>query len=76
MGMSEITIADRIRGRSVERHIKTSDWAKLFKVTARTWQYWLREPEKITIGQLRVIAARLDTSVAALLGEADEKRNG
>ena len=73
--MSEITVADRIRGRSVERHIKTRDWAKLFRVTERTWQYWLRSPENITIGQLRVIAARLDTSVAALLGESNEESN-
>ena len=73
--MSEITVADRIRGRSVERHIKTHDWAKLFKITDRTWQYWLREPEKITIGNMRVIAARLDTSVSTLLGETNEDRD-
>jgi hypothetical protein len=68
----DMTIADRIRGRSVERHIKTRDWAKLFKVTERTWQYWLSEPENITIGRLRVIASRLDTTPAVLIGENDE----
>lgn len=67
--MSEISIADRIRGKSLERHIQTRDWAKLFQVTDRTWQYWLREPEKISIGRLKVIAARLDMSVGELVGE-------
>lgn len=65
----EITVADRIRGRSVENHIRTKDWAKLFKVTERTWQNWMAEPENITVGRMRVIAERLDTTVAVLMGE-------
>jgi hypothetical protein len=69
--MSEITLADRIKGRSVERHIRSRDWAKLFGITERSWQYWLKEPENITIGRMRVIAARLDTTVAALVGEEE-----
>lgn len=65
-----MTVADRIRGRSTERHIRTKDWAKLFKVTERTWQNWMAEPEKnFSIGKMRVIAARLDTTVSALMGE-------
>lgn len=71
--MREPTIADRIRGKSVERHVKTSDWAKLFKVTGRTWQNWLSEPENISIGRLQVIASRLDTSVSVLIGEKHEE---
>lgn len=67
--MREITLADRIKGKSVERHIKSRDWAKLFGVTERSWQYWLKKPEDITVGRLMVIAARLDTTVAELLGE-------
>lgn len=51
----EITVADRIRGRSVENHIRTKDWAKLFKITERTWQNWMAEPENITeIGRAHV----------------------
>lgn len=70
--MREKTVADRIRGRSVENHVRTSDWAKLFKVTERTWQNWMAEPEKyFSIGKMRVIAARLDTTVAVLLGETE-----
>lgn len=65
----EITVADRIRGRSVENHIRTKDWAKLFKITERTWQNWMAEPENITVGRMRVIADRLDTTVAVLMGE-------
>lgn len=64
-----MTVADRIRGRSVERHIKTKDWAKLFKVTPRTWQNWLAEPENMPIGRLRVIAARLGVNTSELLGD-------
>lgn len=64
-----MTVADRIRGRSVERHIKTRDWAKLFKVSERTWQNWLADPECIPIGRLRVIAARLGVEVIELLGD-------
>lgn len=67
--MREITLADRIKGKSVERHIKSRDWAKLFGVTERSWQYWLKKPEDITVGRLMVIAARLDTTVSELLGE-------
>lgn len=67
--MREKTVADRIRGRSVENHIRTRDWAKLFKVTERTWQNWMAESENIPIGRMRVIAARLDTTVAVLMGE-------
>lgn len=66
-----MNLSDRIRGRSVERHIRSRDWAKLFKVTERTWQYWLKEPENITIGRLRVIAAKLDTTPAELMGETE-----
>ena len=66
------TVADRIKGRSVENHIKTRDWAKLFHVTERTWQNWMAEPEDIPIGRLRVIAARLGTTPAVLIGENDE----
>lgn len=66
-----MSVADRIRGRSVEQHIKTRDWAKLFKVSDRTWQNWLAEPENITIGRLRVIAAKLGTSPADLMGETE-----
>ena len=66
-----MTVGDRIRGRSVERHIKTGEWAKLFKISPRTWQNWLNEPENITIGRLRVIAARLDTTPAILMGEEE-----
>ena len=64
-----MTIADRIRGRSVERHIQTRDWAKFFKVSTRTWQNWLSEPENIPIGRLRVIAARLGVNITELLGD-------
>lgn len=64
-----MTVADRIRGRSVERHIQTRDWAKLFRVTPRTWQNWLSEPENIPIGRLRVIAAKLGVNITELLGE-------
>lgn len=64
-----MNIADRIRGRSVERHIKTKDWAKLFKISPRTWQNWLANPENISIGKLQVIAAKLNTTVSVLLGE-------
>lgn len=64
-----MTVADRIRGRSVERHIRTKDWAKLFKVTERTWQNWLAEPENIPIGRMRVISARLGVNISELLGE-------
>lgn len=64
-----MTVADRIRGRSAERHIRTRDWAKFFKVTERTWQNWLSEPESIPIGRLRVIAARLDVNIIELLGD-------
>lgn len=67
-----MTVADRIRGRSVERHIKTRDWAKLFKVTERTWQNWMAEPENLSVGKIRVIAARLDTTVSVLLGENEK----
>lgn len=74
--MREITLADRVKGKSVERHIRTRDWAKLFKVTERTWQNWLKEPEKISIGNLQVIAARLDTTVAVLIGEKNEDERG
>lgn len=66
------TVADRIKGRSVEEHIKTRDWARLFRVSERTWQNWMRSPEDIPIGRLRVIAARLGTTPAALIGENDE----
>lgn len=66
-----MTVADRIRGRSVERHIKTRDWAKLFKVTERTWQNWLADPEYIPIGRLRVIAAKLDVKISDLVGESE-----
>lgn len=66
------TVADRIKGRSVENHIRTRDWAKLFHVTERTWQNWMAEPEDIPIGRLRVIAARLGTTPAVLIGENDE----
>lgn len=66
-----MTVADRIRGRSVERHIKTRDWAKLFKVTERTWQNWLADPECIPIGRLRVIAAKLDVKISDLVGESE-----
>ncbi len=66
-----MTVADRIRGRSVERHISSRDWAKLFKVTERTWQYWMKEPENITIGRLRVIAAKLDVPTSELIGEQE-----
>lgn len=64
-----MTVADRIRGRSVERHIRTKDWAKLFKVTPRTWQNWLSDSENMPIGRLRVIAAKLDVKTSELLGE-------
>ena len=64
-----MNISDRIRGRSVERHIKTKDWAKLFKISPRTWQNWLANPENISIGKLQVIAAKLNTTVSVLLGE-------
>lgn len=66
-----MTVADRIRGESVKYHISTRDWAKLFRVTERTWQYWLKDSENITIGRLRVIAARLQTTPAELMGEND-----
>jgi transcriptional regulator with XRE-family HTH domain len=66
-----MTVADRIRGESTKRHISTRDWAKLFKVTERTWQYWLKDSENISIGRLRVIAARLDTTPAELMGEIE-----
>lgn len=66
-----MTVADRIKGRSKEQRIKQRDWAKLFKITPRTWQNWLNEPENITIGRLRVIAARLDTTPAQLIGEEE-----
>ena len=68
--MREKTVADRIRGRSVENHIRTRDWAKLFSITERTWQNWMADPEHlITLGRIKVIAARLDTTVAVLMGE-------
>lgn len=64
-----MTVADRIRGESVKQHISTREWAKFFRVTERTWQYWLSDSEKISIGRLRVIAAKLNTTPAELMGD-------
>lgn len=66
-----MTVADKIRGRSAEQHIRTKDWAKFFKVTPRTWQHWLADSESIPIGRLRVIAARLGMNITELIGEQD-----
>lgn len=66
-----MTIADRIRGKMAEQRIKVTDMTRLFKVTPRTWSGWMRNPEKIPVGRLQVIAARLGTSTANLIGEED-----
>ena len=67
-----ITVSDRIRGKSAERHVKTRDWAKLFRVSERTWQRWLNNPDCISLGQIKVIANYLGVEVGELIGGKDD----
>ena len=53
-----------------EQGVTPPEMAKLFHVTDRSWHYWMKDPEgSITVGRLRVIAAKLNTTPAALLKE-------
>lgn len=66
------TVAGRIRGRMAEMGVHAKDFAKLFGVCSKTWSNWMSDPEtQLNIGRLRVIAARLDTTPAALIGEGE-----
>lgn len=46
------------------------DMARLFGISERTWRNWMRDADTmLTVARLRVIAARLGTTVSELIGE-------
>ena len=63
-----MTVSDRIRGKMAEQHVTAKEMARLFQITPQAWSYWLRYPERMTVGRLKVIAARLNTTPSYLIG--------
>lgn len=49
--------------------VTPAEMARLFGVTDRTWRSWMADTDAITVGRAKVIAARLGTTVAELIGE-------
>lgn len=59
----------RIKARMALLGVTPVEMARLFGVTDRTWRSWMADTDAITVGRAKVIAARLGTTVAELIGE-------
>lgn len=63
-------LSRRIKAGMILAGVTPQDMAHLFRVTSRTWRNWMADPDnRLTVGQLDVIARRLGVSVGSLLEE-------
>lgn len=63
-------LSRRIKAGMILAGVTPAEMAHLFRVTPRTWRNWMQDPaNRLTVGQLDVIARRLGVKIENLLEE-------
>lgn len=61
-------LSRRIKAAMILAGVTAGEMAKLFRVTPRTWRNWMADPQnRLTVGQLDVIARRCGVRIESLL---------
>lgn len=63
-------LSRRIKSGMILAGVTAEEMAHLFRVSPRTWRNWMADPyNRLTVGQLDVIARRLGVKIENLLEE-------